>query len=59
MPNAPATTGSVQDLLNQAADDFNKAQTALAQRDLATYQSLVNQAQALIEQARQQLAAQK
>ncbi len=56
---APPTTGSVQDLLNQAADDFNKAQTALAQRDLATYQSLVNQAQALIEQARQQLAAQK
>ena len=40
---SPATTGSVQDLLNQAADDFNQAQTALAQTDLATYQRLVNQ----------------
>ena len=56
---SPAASGSVQQLLDQAADAFNQAQTALAQRDLASYQKFVDQGQRLLEQARQQLAAQR
>jgi uncharacterized membrane protein (UPF0182 family) len=49
----PPPTGTVASLLQQALDHFRKAQQALANQDLATYQSEINQAQRLIQQAAQ------
>src|SRR4051795_8774055 len=58
--NGGPATGSVdhqiQDLLNEALTHFQKADAALTNGDLATYQSELAQAQALVQQA-QQLAA--
>ena len=42
---------TVNDLLNQALDHFQAAQEALTDGDLATYQSELDQAQQLVEQA--------
>ncbi|MFI5046389.1 MAG: UPF0182 family protein [Acidimicrobiia bacterium] len=50
-----ATSGSVQDKLNQAASLFDQADAALASQDLAKYQTLENQARALVKQAQDQL----
>jgi hypothetical protein len=47
----PPSTGSVQDLLNQAAAKLDQAQTALTQGNLGQYQTLVNQAKQLVKQA--------
>jgi uncharacterized protein len=52
-PTTPPTSGSVQDLLNQAADKYNQAQQALRNGDLGTYQQLVNQIGDLLNQAQQ------
>jgi uncharacterized membrane protein (UPF0182 family) len=59
-PTTPSTTPStapanatVQELLARASDIFDQAQTALANRDLALYQSLINQVGDLINQAEQ------
>jgi uncharacterized membrane protein (UPF0182 family) len=49
----PPSTGTVQDLLNQAATDLDRAQTALQNGDLAEYQRLVNDAHTKIKQAQQ------
>jgi uncharacterized membrane protein (UPF0182 family) len=54
---SPSTPGSVQDLLNQAAQKFDQAEAALTNKNLAEYQTLVNQAQELVNQARQKQAA--
>jgi uncharacterized membrane protein (UPF0182 family) len=59
-PPGPSTTlapsgTSTQDLLDQAAAKLDQAQQVLRTTgDLGQYQTLVNQAQALIQQARQQ-----
>ncbi len=47
----PAASGSVRDLLNQAAAKFSQADAALAAGDLGQYQDLVNQGRALVTQA--------
>jgi uncharacterized membrane protein (UPF0182 family) len=49
----PPASGSVADLLNQAAKDLDDAQTALTKGDLAGYQRLVDQAHQLVKQAQQ------
>jgi uncharacterized membrane protein (UPF0182 family) len=49
----PTPTGDVAQLLAQALDHFNKAQQALKDGDLATYQAEINKAQQLIQQAEQ------
>ena len=59
-PTTPTTTpsagaGTVQSLLNQAAQDFSAANTALHNGDLATYQADIAQAQQLVAQAQQAL----
>ncbi len=54
---APATGGTVQDLLNQASAAFNSAQAALKNGDLAEYQKDINQAGKLIDQAAKAAAA--
>jgi uncharacterized membrane protein (UPF0182 family) len=48
----------IQDLLNQALDHFAAAQAALTAGNLGTYQSELDQAQALVQQAND-LAAQQ
>jgi uncharacterized membrane protein (UPF0182 family) len=50
---APAPSGNVQDLLNQASAKYQQAQDALRSGDLGTYQSLINQVGDLIRQAQQ------
>ena len=58
-PPAGNTDQQIQDLLNQALSHFQKADAALKLGDLATYQSELAQAQALVQQAQQlALAAQ-
>jgi len=52
-PTTPPTGGSVQDLLNQAADRYQQAQEALRNGDLGNYQRLVNEVGELINQAQQ------
>jgi uncharacterized membrane protein (UPF0182 family) len=52
----PATSGSVQDLLNQAAADLTNAQNALKAGNLAEYQRLVNDAQLKVQQAQRKQA---
>ena len=52
----PAASGSAQDKLNRAAALFDQADQALADKDLATYQSDIAQARALVKQAQSQLA---
>jgi uncharacterized protein len=57
-PTTPTTTptagnGTVQSLLNQAAQDFSAANTALRNGDLAGYQADIAQAQQLVTQAQQ------
>jgi uncharacterized membrane protein (UPF0182 family) len=52
-PTTPPAGGTVQDLLNQAADKYGQAQAALRQGDLGTYQQLINQVGDLLNQARQ------
>ena len=47
----PAASGSVRDLLNQAAAKFSQADAALAAGDLGQYQDLENQGRALVAQA--------
>jgi uncharacterized membrane protein (UPF0182 family) len=51
----PGATGSVADLLNQAAAKFAQADAALQANppDLGQYQALVQQARALVQQAQQ------
>jgi hypothetical protein len=49
----PPTDGSVQDLLNQAADKLDQAQQALEDGDLGRYQDLVEEARTLVLQAQQ------
>ena len=49
--------GSVQDLLNQAADLLNQADSALRAGDLGKYQELVDQAAQLINEARQEASS--
>ncbi|HEU5306487.1 MAG TPA: UPF0182 family protein [Acidimicrobiia bacterium] len=49
----PPATGSVQDLLNQAAAKLDQAQQALQNQDLGTYQKLVGEARTLVKQAQQ------
>jgi uncharacterized membrane protein (UPF0182 family) len=49
----PPASGSVQDLLNQAAKDLDDAQTALTNGNLAEYQRLVDEARTLVKQAQQ------
>jgi uncharacterized protein len=51
----PAGSGTAQEKLNQAAALFDRADAALAAKDLATYQSLINQAKTLVNQAQTQL----
>ncbi|MBV9934961.1 MAG: UPF0182 family protein, partial [Actinobacteria bacterium] len=50
----PSTNATVAQLLQQAAQDFADADTALKNGDLAGYQSKVKDAQAKVDQARQQ-----
>ncbi|MET0894257.1 MAG: UPF0182 family protein [Acidimicrobiia bacterium] len=52
---SPPASGTAQQKLDQAAALFDQADQALANKDLATYQSLVNQAKALVKQAQAQL----
>ncbi len=47
----PPPTGDVAKLLQQAVDHFQKAQKALQDQDLATYQAEINKARQLIQQA--------
>jgi len=47
----PPTGGTVQDLLAQAQQEFNAAQTALQAGDLAGYQAHINKAEQLIAEA--------
>jgi uncharacterized membrane protein (UPF0182 family) len=51
----PPTSGSAQDLLNQAAAKLDQAQQALDQNppDLGRYQQLVDEARTLVKQAQQ------
>ena len=49
----PSGGGNVQDLLNQAADAYRRAQEALRNGNLGTYQELINQVGDLINQAQQ------
>ena len=49
----PPASGSVADLLNQAAQDLDNAQKALTAGDLAEYQRLVNSARTKVKQAQQ------
>jgi uncharacterized membrane protein (UPF0182 family) len=49
----PPASGSAQDLLNQAAEALDDAQTALTNGDLAEYQRLVNEARTKVKQAQQ------
>jgi uncharacterized membrane protein (UPF0182 family) len=49
----PPATGSAQDLLNQAAQDLDDAQKALAAGNLGEYQRLVNEAHTKVQQAQQ------
>jgi uncharacterized membrane protein (UPF0182 family) len=53
-PRPAATPGSIGDLARQASDAFDRAQTALRNGDLATYQQEVNRAQDLIRQIARQ-----
>lgn len=48
-------SGTVQELLERAADAFARAEEALRTGDLAEYQRLIQEAQQLVEEARQQL----
>jgi uncharacterized membrane protein (UPF0182 family) len=52
-PTPPSGGGNVQDLLNQAADTYRRAQEALRNGNLGTYQELINQVGDLINQAQQ------
>ena len=52
-PSTPPTGGSVQELLDQAADTYRRAQEALRNGNLGTYQELINQVGDLINQAQQ------
>lgn len=52
----PPAAGSVQDLLNQAAQDLDNAQKALESGDLGKYQQLVNDAKLKVKQAQQKQA---
>jgi uncharacterized membrane protein (UPF0182 family) len=54
-PRPVSTPGSLGDLARQAQDAFDRAQTALRNGDLATYQQEVNRAQDLVRQIAQQL----
>jgi len=56
-PSTGEPTNDPNQLLAQASQLFSEAQDALTAGDLGTYQSKVNQAIALVEQAQQQLAA--
>jgi uncharacterized membrane protein (UPF0182 family) len=49
----PPTSGSAQDLINQAAAKLDQAQQALDNNDLGAYQRLVNEAATLVKQARE------
>jgi uncharacterized protein len=56
-PERGGTTGSqVQQLLTQAVDHFTAAEAALRNGDLATYQSELELAQAIVERANELLA---
>ncbi len=58
-PTTPTPSNStVQSLLNQAAQQFSAAQTALRNGDLATYQADIQAAQNDVQQAQQALAGQ-
>ncbi len=48
---ATPPTGDVAKLLQEALDHFQKAQQALQNQDLATYQTEINKARQLIQQA--------
>ncbi|MEO1063523.1 MAG: UPF0182 family protein [Actinomycetota bacterium] len=52
----PPAEGSVEELLQQAADAFAEAEEALRAGDLAEYQTLVQEAQRLVDQALAQSA---
>jgi uncharacterized membrane protein (UPF0182 family) len=52
-PGPASTPGSIADLAKQASDAFDRAQVALRNGDLATYQQEVNRAQDLIRQIAQ------
>jgi uncharacterized membrane protein (UPF0182 family) len=54
----PAATGSVQDLLNQAAAKFTQADAALAAGDLGRYQQLEKEGRALVAEAQAKAASQ-
>lgn len=50
-PGPPGTEQTVQQLLNQAVNDFNQAEKLLRQGDLAGYQKAIEAAQAAIQKA--------
>jgi len=54
-PRPVSTPGSLGDLARQAQDAFDRAETALRNGDLATYQQEVKRAQDLVRQIAQQL----
>ncbi|MEI8000348.1 MAG: UPF0182 family protein [Actinomycetes bacterium] len=54
---SPAGSGTVESILAQAAQKFNDAGAALRAGDLGRYQTLVQEAQALVAQAQQLLSA--
>ena len=54
----PAASGSVGDLLNQANAKFVQADAALQSGDLGQYQTLIQQARALVQQAQQKAGSQ-
>ncbi len=56
-PAPPAATGTAQNLLTQAADHYQAAETALKAGDLAAYQRENNTARELVNQAASALGA--
>jgi uncharacterized protein len=52
-PPGPNVNATVQQLLDQAAQDFSDAEAALKNGDLATYQQKIKAAESLVDQARQ------
>jgi uncharacterized membrane protein (UPF0182 family) len=50
-PATPPAGGNVQELLNRAAQEFDQAQEALRQGNLAEYQRLINDVGQLLKQA--------
>ena len=54
-PTPPDLVGSIEELLSQASETFDRANEALRLGDLAEYQRLIDEAESLIEQALSQV----